>query len=417
MSKATSFSSSNPILGQLFSFIPREIVAECVKIHSSDKWYKQLKTWDHLVFMCYGVLTGSSGMREIIKGFELIGNKLHHIGLSKIPKRSTVSDANTKRNSDVFRDIYLKMYAYYKDLLSDSYLKELINKEIDPKGVDIFDSTTVTLFKDIFKGCGRLPENGRKKGGIKIFTKINLGERIPNLIILDNASTNEKAFLNKIPLQSGNIFVFDKGFQKYSQYEEWSRACVFYVTRLNENATFKIIEQLPLTHFAEDGVHQDCIIELNYTCEKSKKVEVHVARMVAYIDPCTKNRLVFISNLFGVSPLTICLLYKNRWVIEPLFKQIKQNFELNHFLSDSEEGIKTQIWMAMIMNLIFTVIHKMTKEALEFNTMVRLASNNSAVYVDFISFVRKTDTNTKDENSDLEKVQLEIIFQKERPPF
>jgi ribosomal silencing factor RsfS len=124
--------------------------------------------------------------------------------------------------------------------------------------------------------CGRLPEDGRRKGGIKAFTQITLSERVPNFICLKAASTN-----------SG-------------------------------------------------------------------------------------KKLVFITNLMDLRAITICLLYKNRWVIEPLFKQVKQNFELTSFLSDGPEGIKTQIWVAMTLNLIFTVIHIMTKEAEDFATMVRI---------------------------------------------
>ena len=64
------------------------------------------------------------------------------------------------------------------------------------------------------------------------------------------------------------------------------------------------------------------------------------------------------------------MLYKNRWTIEPLFKQLKQNFERTYFFADTEEGIITHIWIAMILNLLFTVIHKMIKEAENCSTMV-----------------------------------------------
>ncbi len=105
---------------------------------------------------------------------------------------------------------------------------------MDPKKVEVFDSTTVTLFKEIFKACGRLPKDGRKKGGIKAFTKITLSERVPNFICLKAAATNEKVFLSSLDLAKGTIAVFDKGFQKFRQYAEWTKNGVFYLTRMNK---------------------------------------------------------------------------------------------------------------------------------------------------------------------------------------
>lgn len=97
---------------------------------------------------------------------------------------------------------------------------------------------------------------------------------------------------------------------------------------------------------------------------------------MSYADPESVEILDFITNLKGLDALTIALLYKNRWVIEVLFKQIKRNFDLKYFLSDSKNGIKIQIWMALILNILFTVIHKRIKEAEDFFTMVMVAAKN-----------------------------------------
>ena len=130
-----------------------------------------------------------------------------------------------------------------------------INGEIDPGKVEIFDSTTVTLFKEVFKGCGRIPKDGRRKGGIKAFAKLTLSERVPNFIYLKAAASNEKIFLSTFELESGTIAVFDKGFQKFSHYERWSDHGVFYVTRANKNLKFNIISQRELSESAIFGVH------------------------------------------------------------------------------------------------------------------------------------------------------------------
>ncbi|WP_332913675.1 transposase, partial [Algoriphagus boritolerans] len=120
----------------------------------------------------------------------------------------------------------------------------------------------------------------------------------------------------------------------------------------------------------------------------SRTIEV---RLVTYSDPESGEILEFITNLKGLDALTIALLYKNRWVIEVLFKQIKQNFELKYFLSDSENGIKIQIWVALILNLLFTVLHKRVKEAEDFSTMVMVAAKNLCSYVSLEKFLLHTE--------------------------
>ena len=417
MPKITANNCSQPILGQLLSFIPRDLFKNSVQEYESDKWYKKVKSWDQFVFMFYGVLTGSSTLREIIKNFMLMGDKLVHCGIFSVPKRSSVSDANANRNPEVFGHLYRQLYAFYKKYLSDSFLFLKINGEVDPSEVEIFDSTTVTLFKEIFKACGRLPKDGRKKGGLKAFTKITLSERVPNFICLKAAATNEKVFLSFLDLAKGTIAVFDKGFQKFQQYAEWTENEVFYLTRMNKNGTFKILKQRSLEESCEDGVQMDADIELEYTCKQTGAVRYTKARMVAYIDPESRKKLVFLTNMIDLKALTICLLYKNRWVIEPLFRQIKQNFELTYFLSDSPNGIKTQIWVAMILNLIFTVIHKMVKEAEDFSTMVKLAAKNTASYVSLIKFLQMSPIQISIALDDLRNVQLNLFDQEKRAAF
>jgi hypothetical protein len=388
MHKNTNFTSGQPFLGQLLSFFPKNIFEMVALKHNSDADHGTVSTWDQFVFMLYGILTGHSSLREIGLNLTLMGDGLAQCGVKSVPARSSISDVNRDRNANVFGDLYLSLLQYFAPELSDSYLHMIINGEIDPKMVEVFDSTTVSLFKDVYKNCGRIPENGQKKGGIKTFTKITLSDRVPNFICFKAASTNEKQFLAQLELPIGTIAVFDKGFQSYQQYQQWNDAGIFYVTRLNENATFKILKIHELEEISEHGVIQDADIELAYICKTTGKKETVVARMVNFIDPETGEKLHFLSNLPEAKALTICMLYKNRWTIEPLFRQLKQNFELTYFLSDSPEGIKTQIWIALILNLLFTVIHKTIKEAIDFATMVKLVAKNAFCYVKFIEFFK-----------------------------
>ena len=95
----------------------------------------------------------------------------------------------------------------YGHLLSDSRIKDVINKQIE-----IFDSTTISLFQDIMKCVGRKPKSGKRKGGIKVHTVINVDETVPKMVWFTHSATNDHVLLNKLKLESNTIYVFDKGY-------------------------------------------------------------------------------------------------------------------------------------------------------------------------------------------------------------
>jgi IS4 transposase len=179
---------------------------------------------------------------------------------------------------------------------------------------------------------------------------------------------------------------------------------VFYATRINENAVYEVIQQKnnDILDYASGGVIKDEVIQLNLKDGKLLK-----ARLVSYKDPLSNEVLQFLSNMFDYQAMTIVKLYKNRWNMEVLFKQLKQNFELSYFYSDKEEGIKSQIWIALIANLLFSVIHKQIKEAEQFITLVSMASNNLGSYTCFVSLLKKKKLSTNERNVRI--VQMEMF--------
>lgn len=228
---------------------------------------------------------------------------------------------------------------------------------------------------------------------------------VPELIWLTEAAKNDKDFLGQLKVESGNIYVFDKGYLNYAVYAKWTEQNVFFVTRLNENANYTVIDSNQtdvIDALNNGGIINDQIIELALQADK----QVFRLRLVTYKDPLTGKVLKFLTNLISYQPTTIALLYKNRWDVEPLYKQIKQNFELGYFYSDSSEGIKTQIWLAFIANLIFTLIHKRAKEAEAFITIVAMAKSNLGSYTCLISILKYTKLNLAERNNEIVQMQI-----------
>lgn len=401
------FSSGQPIIGQLISLIPSEIFSKAAISCESDQKFRTMTSKAHFVCLFYAVLTKNSSLRELCKNITLIGRKLISYGLNVLPCKSTLSDANRKRSSEYFAQVYQLTFEYYQPYLKSKYFSFPIGGEVDVSNVDAFDSTTFTLFKEIMKGAGRNAINGKKKGGMKAFTKMNLADGVPNFVCFKAASQNENTFLKVLKLEKGSISLFDKGFNKYQFFDKMTLQEKFYVTRSKDNSKYTVIGNF-LGLEKNFGILKDELIELTY---KEKGVyRTVVQRLITYKDPVSDKILTFLTNLMDLNASTVTLLYKNRWTIEVLFKQLKQNFELKYFLSDSENGIKSQVWVALILNLLFTVLHKMTKEAEDFSTMVQVAAKNLCSYVNFIKFLTETSSYCKDwYDKEIEKIQLDLF--------
>ncbi len=392
-----------PIISQLFSYIPLHLVDKAVEEHKSDKSYKKLKTKEHLAFMLFGVVGKLESLNGLIRSLPFLGNALIYFGITELPARSTLADANRNRKSDVFGKLYYLLVDHYKKQLSGSYLSGLIDKKVDIKNIKIFDSTTFTLFVDVFTGAGRNKIEGKKKGGIKAHVLLSLHSLIPEIVWMSAASKNDKDFLGQLKPLKGAIYVFDKGYVNYNYYYNWTEMGVFYATRLNENANYEVISQkVILQRDAEmDGVLKDEIISLKTENGPLK------ARLITFKSLTTGKTYTFVSNMFDVEATTIAKLYRNRWEIEPFFKQLKQNFELKGFYSDSQEGIKTQVWIAMIANLIFTVIHRQIKQAESFSAMVQMARINLGSFLRYIDVLKIKNWRGNEKN--IEKIQYNLF--------
>lgn len=406
--------SGQPILCQLFSFIPKELIAQAVELYKSDHYYKTMTTRKQLAFLLYGVITRTNSLQSLCKSLLFLEDKLLYMGIDKLPPPSTLSDANIKRNSEVFGEIYRLLLEHYKDCLFGTDFSLPINGEVDPADVKLLDATTITLFVDIFRAAGRPPLNGKQKGGLKIHAQMPLGSGVPDLVRITEASSNDRNFLGQLHPTPGIIYVFDKGYLSFFVYDRWTKEDVYYVTRLNENATYNVLESTAydLLEYTSGGVIRDEIVEFTLL-----KQEVGLkARLITYKDPFTGEILQFFSNMFHLKASTIPMLYKNRWSMEILFKRLKGNFELRYFYSDSSEGIKSQIWIALIAHLLFSVIHKQVKESEQFVTLVAMASNNLGSYICFISLVTTRQKLTASQR-DVKQIQLDMFDLKRRGGF
>lgn len=379
MGKSTNF-SGQPIFNQLLMFIDKSEIRKIAKKHDSERYVKKFTTYNHLVVMLFVALEGYSSIREVVLGLLANAHKLSHLGLNYLVKRSTLSEANKRRDSKVFEDIYMTVYKKHSSSLTDSQLKY---KEL--KRLYIMDSSTISLFKDILKGVGRNPQNGKKKGGIKAHTIIKADENVPCLIRYSEAARHDHMFLqDAMNLPSGSIITFDKGYVDYAQYEAFTEKSIWYVTRLKDNALYKARNEFDIPDEADSGVLKDEEIVLLYGKNKSQE---HKARRIAYWDKENERLFEFLTNNMELSAEKIAYIYKKRWQIELLFKQLKQNFPLKYFLGDNENAIEIQIWAAMLANLLITLIKSKLKRNWAFSNMVSIIRQQLMNYINIYAFL------------------------------
>lgn len=400
--------AGHPVLSQIVSLIPRDIVDQVVAEYQSDYYYKYMTTHKHLVFMLYGVISRSRSLRGLCNSILFLENKLSYLQIDKAPCLSTFSDANKNRSSDVFGQLYYRLYQHYKGYLNTNYLKAFLS-EVDPSQVEVFDSTTISLFTDIFKNAGTPAADGSKKGGIKVNVKTSLASTVPNIVLMDHASTSEKKFIGQLSAQENKIYVFDKGYASFWKWREMIEKGAHFLTMANENIQATVLTEQPYPILGpETGeVVQDARVMIGKTLEGGP----FEARMITYKEGPKKPPVRFITSLFELDVMTVVRLYKCRWSIEVLFKSLKQNFELYHFYSDSPEGIKTQIWVALIANLIFRVIHKMVNGAKSFTSVVIMASLNLCSYDNLIYKIKSMTKQYVEEG--LSSVQLDLFGNQE----
>lgn len=383
MDKSTHFFGTS-VFGQLISILDEKMIIQASRKFKSDHYIKKFKFKDHLISMLFCVFAKCTSLREVSGAMLGLSGKTKHFKLDHIPYKSTLSDANKRRDFEVFGFIYNCLLKRYGHLLSDSRIKDVIGKQIE-----IIDSTTISLFKDILKCVGRKPKNGKRKGGVKVHTIINVDETVPKMVWFTHSARNDHFLLDKLKLDDNTIYVFDKGYMDYKTFKKLTEAGTGFVSRIKESAVYNIIEQQEIEEHIHSGVLEDTIIEI--TVKEDNCLSKLKLRKITFYDRNLKRTFEFLTNLFEMRPDLVAAIYKLRWQIELLFKQLKQNFPLKYFLGDNENAIKIQIYCALIANLLITVIQKSLKRRWGFSNLVSFCKIHLFNYIHLMRFLENPD--------------------------
>ena len=381
MSKSTHF-IGQPMYNQLIKLLDKDKILQISRKNGGERYTKRFNAWIHLVVMLYAVIKRFDSLREITTSLLADTNKLAHIGITFKIGRSTLADANKRRPETIFEAVYRDLYARYRhELISDSQSRNR-SKWMDK--LQIIDSTTITLFSNLlFKGVGRHPKTGKKKGGIKVHTVIHANEGVPSDIKFTSAATNDSFMLKPSHLSKGDILAMDRAYIDYEKFEELSQRGVIYVTKMKKSLKYQISNDI--MYQTPTGLMEVRIQNVIFSKQTKDGVICHNARIITYADEKKHKLISLLTNDMDSDPNEIIAIYKQRWEIELLFKQIKQNFPLKYFYGESANAIKIQIWVTLIANLLLMVMQKRLTRNWSFSGLATLVRIVLMYYVDFYS--------------------------------
>ena len=335
------------VFAQLVEFLDcfkfRRIVAK----YQGNRYIKSFSCWNQLLVMMFGQLSNREGLRDLIVALEAHWRKLYHLGMGKSVTRSNLSKANELRDYRIFED-----FAYH--LVAEARSKSTEKIFGFDGHVYAFDSTTIDLCLEVFEWA----KFRKHKGGIKIHTLYDIEAQVPAFFHITTASTNDIKAMPEIPYEKGAYYIFDRGYNDFSNLFKIEQIEATFVVRAKKNLKF---EQTSWKRRLPKNVLSDSTIE--FTVYKSSKDYPIPLRRVVYYDEEQGRTFVFLTNNFVLPAPIIAELYRNRWSVELFFKWLKQHLKIKKFWGTSENAVRIQIYCAIITYCLVVIVkHDMKLE-------------------------------------------------------
>lgn len=333
------------VFSQLMDHAPMHEFRRCVARHAADYRVRSFSCWDQFLCMAFAQLTFRESLRDIEACLRAVPTRLYHLGIRGYVSRSTLADANERRDWRVYADFAQTLIGIARELYAyDSFGVEL------EQTVYALDSTTIDLCLSL---CPWAPfHHGR--GAIKLHTLLDLRGSIPSFVRITHGRVSDLSMLDEIVYQPGSFYVMDRAYLDFKRLRRIHQAGAFFVTRSWKNTKFTRVGSRPVD--ATTGLRCDQTIRFSGVHSADDYPEL--VRRIRYTDPETSKHLVFLTNHFILSPLTVAQLYRSRWRIETFFKWIKQHLRIKAFYGHSENAVKTQIWIAIAVYILVAIARK-----------------------------------------------------------
>ena len=355
--------SGKLVFAQLMEFFPRHDFDKCVRRYRGNIRTRDFSCRDQFLAMAFAQLTYRESLRDIETCLRSVQPKLYHMGFRGRIARSTIADANRKRDWRIYADFAQTLIGRARKL----YLNE-------PFGVDLegaayaLDSTTIDLCLSLFPWA----TFRRRKGAVKLHTLLDLRGNIPCFLRISHGKMHDVNILDELPIEPGAFYIMDKAYIDYARLYRLHQQAAFFLTRAKKNLDAKRRESRIVDKTT--GLRSDQTIVLAGV--KSSQSYPEALRRIHYYDIETGKRFVFLTNNFVLPALTIAQLYKCRWQIELFFKWIKQHLRIKAFYGTSPNAVRTQIWIAISVYVLVAIVKKELKIERSLSEILQILSVN-----------------------------------------
>jgi hypothetical protein len=334
------------VFAQVMEVIPHRQFQECTNKYKGHYRIKNFTCWDQFLAMSFGQLAYRESIRDIVACLKAHDAKRYHLGFRSSVVRSTLTDANEKRDWRIYRDLAQMLIEQARKLYIDDHEFTL---DLDGACYAL-DSTSIDLCLSLFKWAPYV----ETKGAVKVHTQMDLRGSIPTHFEITSGKVNDVNFLDMIEYESGAHYVMDRGYVDFERLYRIHHTGAFFVTRAKRNVKWRRLYSSPVDR--SGGLCCDQIIVLTGVGMYKKYPDK--IRRVKYYDSESDHYYVFLTNDFNIDAKTVADLYKYRWQIELFFKWIKQHLKVKTFWGHSENAVKTQICIAICTYLIVAIVKK-----------------------------------------------------------
>lgn len=369
------------VFSQVVEYIPRYQFDKLVKQYKGDWHTKNLSSYNHLLHLLFGQLTGCDSLRDICLCLEAHNKTLYHLGFRKAVSHTSLSRANESRDYRIFEGLGLYLIATVRPMYSNIQLSQITIDNV----IYALDSTTIsTSIKLATWALGKY-----SKGAVKMHTLLDLRGGIPANIHITDGKWHDSNELDALTPEPYAFYVMDKAYVDFKALFRFHQAQAFWVSRPKENMKFETVEQMDISD-VKSGVLEDSRIRV--TGYNSSKLYPEDMRFVRVYDPDNDTIVDFISNNFEVSALEISNLYRHRWDIAVFFKWIKQNITVKTLWGYSENAVKIHLWAAIISYLTLARIKVACNSPYSITEVATLIRISALERTDLRSLITKLDS-------------------------
>jgi hypothetical protein len=348
------------VFSQLQDHLPRSVFDACVARYAGAHAPLKFSYWQQFLCMMFAQLTSREGLRDITTCLRSHASKLYHAGLPSTISRSTLADANERRDCRMFQDFALHLIAMARSLYAEDSLELELRQS-----VYAIDASTIELCLGLFPWA----PSANAKAGIKVHTMLDLRGSIPTVLRITPARVSDVSFLDDLPLEPGSFYVMDRGYIHFARLMRFTREAAFFVIRSMDKLKYDVIAPSP--HCEAPVVSDSHIIMAGRYTSADYPVAL---RRIEFLDIERARTLTFLTNNFQLPASRIAQLYKSRWQVELFFKWIKQNLRIKAFVGNSVNAVKTQIWIAITTYVLVAVIRKRLHIQLSLHSILQVLS-------------------------------------------